>query len=128
MNCDSGETPLVLRDEESTASQLTNNLGLLNPSPQCEEAVIPFLCLFLFGLCDSSGVSIQPTSGQCEALRDGVCSTEWSTALAFGVDLPDCGIFPLEQASCVELSQNGSGAMNTTSGSGGVGMSVDGGM
>ncbi len=109
MECDSGGTPLVLRDEESTARQLTAGFSFLNPSPECEEEVVPFLCLFLFGLCDSSGVSLQPTSGQCEHLRDGVCSTEWSTALSIGVDLPDCNSFPAEQASCPDQSGSGSG-------------------
>ena len=117
MNCDSGEAPLVQQhNQESTASQLIANLRFLTPSPQCEEAVIPFLCLFLFGLCDGSGVSIQPTSGQCEELRDDVCSTEWSTALAFGVDLPDCEIFPLEQSTCQVLNNiNGSGSIGKCS-------------
>ena len=111
MNCDSGEAPLVLEhDQESTARQLIANLRFLNPSPQCEEAVTPFLCLFLLGLCDSSGVSIEPTSGQCEELRDGVCSTEWSTAQAIGMDLPDCGILPTEQSTCQPLDISGSGS------------------
>jgi hypothetical protein len=110
MNCDSEGTPLVLRDEESTARELISALEILRPSPECREAVTPFLCQFLFGLCDSSGVSLQPTSGQCEDLRDRVCRTEWSTALMFGVDLPDCEDFPSEQASCPEQSGSGSGS------------------
>ena len=109
MSCDSEGGPLVLRDEESTARDLIPSLEFLRPSDECREAVTPFLCLDLFGLCDSSGVSLQPTSGQCEDVRDRVCRTEWATALSLGVDLPDCESFPSEQASCQSQRSNGSG-------------------
>ena len=105
----------MLRDEESTARDLIFRLEFLRPSDECKEAVTPFLCLDLFGLCDSSGVSLQPTSGQCEDVRDRACRTEWATALSLGVDLPDCESFPSEQASCPDRSGSGSG---TVSGSG----------
>ena len=96
----------MLRDEEDTASQLLPLLNLLRPSAACTEAVVPFLCVFLFGLCDSSGVSIQPTSVQCEQIRDVLCPDQWRQA-ALVVDLPDCSIFPAEQASCPVASGNG---------------------
>jgi hypothetical protein len=118
MNCDSEGTPLVLRDEESTARELISALEILRPSPECREAVTPFLCQFLFGLCDSSGVSLQPTSGQCENLRDRVCRTEWATALASRVELPDCENFSAEQVSCPEQSKIASGNDGSESGSG----------
>ena len=109
-NCDSEGVPLVLRDEESTARDLISSLEILGLSDECREAVTPFLCLYLFGLCDSSGVSLQPTSGQCVDVRDRVCRTEWDTALSLGVDLPDCESFPSEQASCPD--QSGSDSVN----------------
>ena len=119
MNCDSERIPLVLRDEESTARGLISSLEFLGPSDECRGAVTPFLCLSLFGLCDSSGVSLQPTSGQCEEIRDRVCRTEWATALSFGADIPDCGKFPSEQASCLDQSGSGSGSVSGSgSGSG----------
>ena len=113
LNCDPGETPLVLRDEENTASQLLPLLNLLRPSAACTEAVVPFLCVFLFGLCDSSGVSIQPTSVQCEQIRDVLCPDQWRQA-ALVVDLPDCSSFPAEEHFCLMASgigsdENGSG-------------------
>ena len=106
LNCDPGETPLVLRDEEDTASQLLPLLNLLRPSAACTEAVVPFLCVFLFGLCDSSGVSIQPTSVQCEQIRDVLCPDQWRQA-ALVVDLPECSSFPAEQAPCPVASGSG---------------------
>ena len=97
----------MLRDEEDTASQLLPLLNLLRPSAACTEAVVPFLCVFLFGLCDSSGVSIQPTSVQCEQIRDVLCPDQWRQA-ALVVDLPDCSSFPTEQAECPVASGDNS--------------------
>ena len=108
MNCESGESPLVLRDNEENAGLLIPALLSQSPSPECREAVIPFLCLHLFGLCDSSGVSIQPTSGQCRNVRDNLCSAEWQAATT-AFDLPDCDSFPEEQASyCGSDKESGS--------------------
>ena len=102
VNCapDSDGNILVLQNEESTASQLISGLEFLQPSDACREAVVPFLCLSIFGLCSESGVSIQPTSGRCEEIRDVLCQREWTTAVSFGFSLPDCNIFPNESASC----------------------------
>ena len=107
MNCDTdlGEGILVQQNDESTASQILFGLNnFLNPSPECRELVVPFLCLYQFGLCGMSGIFIQPTIGQCEEIRDVVCRTEWATALRFGINLPDCGIFPTESPSCPVLN------------------------
>ena len=106
MNCDTdlGGNILVTQNDESTASQMVFGLSIIKPSPECRELVVPFLCLYLFGLCDMLGIFIQPTIGQCEEIRDVVCTTEWATALRFGIDLPDCGIFPKESLSCPVLN------------------------
>ena len=107
MNCDTdhGGSILVQQNDESTASQIVFGLdNFLNPSPECRELVVPFLCLYQFGLCDMSGIFIQPTIGQCEEIRDVVCRTEWATVLRFGIDLPDCEIFPTESPSCPVLN------------------------
>ena len=104
----------MLRDEENTASQLLPLLNLLRPSAACTEAVVPFLCVFLFGLCDSSGVSIQPTSVQCEQIRDVLCPDQWRQA-ALVVDLPDCSSFPVEQHSCLVGSASGNGLNQNSS-------------
>ena len=105
-NCKTGESLLVLRDDEMNAGLLIPAL-MRSPSPECRAAAIPLLCIYLFGLCSSSGVSIQPTSGQCRTIKDDLCSKEWAAALGFGLDLPNCDGFPEEQASCLE-SDNGS--------------------
>ena len=107
MNCDIEDSPLVLRDAETNARLLIPAVGQ-SPSPECRAAAIPFLCLHLFGLCDGSGVSIQPTSGQCRNIRDDLCRVEWQAAMSFGFDLPDCDSLPNQQASCVE----GSGSLS----------------
>ena len=108
MNCDTEESPLVLHDDETNARLLIPAVGR-SPSPECRAAAVPLLCLHLFGLCDSSGVSIQPTSGQCRNVRDNLCRVEWQAAMGFGFDLPDCDSFPDEQTSCPE-SNKGSGS------------------
>ena len=100
----------MLRDAETMAAQFLPLLNLLNPSPACSEAVVPFLCVFLFGLCDSSGVSIQPTSTQCELIRDTLCPDDWRLAAEFE-QLPDCASFPAQQVSCTSARKsNGSGS------------------
>ena len=110
INCDTadlGGNILVQQNDESTASQILLRLdNFLNPSPECRELVVPFLCLYQFGLCDMSGIFIQPTIGQCEKIRDVVCRNEWTTVLRFGIDLPDCGIFPTESPSCPVLNES----------------------
>ena len=116
MNCDTdlgGNILVQQNEEESIASQILLRLdNFIKPSPECRELVVPFLCLYQFGLCDMSGIIIQPTIGQCEEIRDVVCPTEWATALRFGIDLPDCGIFPTESSSCQVLYGSGSGSTN----------------
>ena len=98
----------MLRDQEMNARLLVPALNQ-SPSPECQAAAIPLLCLHLFGLCDSSGVSLQPTSGQCRRVRDELCIAEWQTALMFGLDLPNCDSFPDEPVSCSERDDGGLG-------------------
>ncbi len=45
---------------------------------------------------------IQPTVGQCEELRDSLCRNEWESALSFGIALPNCNQFPVNQATCAQ--------------------------
>lgn len=96
---------------ESTAGALINGLSLLAPSDECRKAVVPFLCLYLFGLCNKSGVSIQPTSGQCAEIRDLLCPREWKIVQSFNfeVPLPDCEALPEEASTCPAQSGGGSG-------------------
>ena len=59
----------------------------------------PFLCLYLFGSCDSNNQSHQVTQADCERLRDDVCAREWAQAeMILGRDaLPQCGDFPSQE-------------------------------
>ena len=100
------------RNEEEFATQLINGLNFIGASAECKEKAIPFLCLHLFGLCVESGVSIQPTAGQCEEIRDITCQEEWGIIEQLDVDLPDCEMFPTDASSCVAL--NGSNSTNGT--------------
>ena len=107
-NCleDIGEPILVLNNAINTAGQLFSGLDLLGASDICKTEVIPFLCIHLFGLCSSSSVNIQPTKSQCEQIRESTCQNEWERALQIGIDLPDCGLFPLETTQCQNMSNS----------------------
>jgi len=82
---------------------LTVRLPLVQPSAECDAVLRPFLCLFMFGLCDSnSGQVYQPSFNECVTLTTETCAREWQTALTiFGQErLPDCGILPAEIVLC----------------------------
>ena len=89
-------------DTETQVLTLYNGLQFLNPSPECEEAVLPFLCLFAFPLCDGSGQLYQPSFGECETLTQDTCGLEWATALSFlgSENLPQCGSLPETSLEC----------------------------
>ena len=77
---------------ERDAMNLVNGLSFLNPSPQCREAIIiPFLCLYIFTLCDSSNNLHTTSRDDCLELRDNICAEEWSQA----VGLLGPGVLPL---------------------------------
>ena len=77
---------------EHHVGQLLSGLNFLNPTPECREAVEPFLCLYVFGLCDSSGELYLPSSGECETLTTETCAREWTMVQSFlpNVQLPMC--------------------------------------
>ena len=79
-------------DLEQQVNQLLAGLQFLNPSTECENAALPFLCRFTFPLCDSSGDLYLPSSGECETLTTVTCAREWEEAVAFlGRErLPQC--------------------------------------
>ena len=81
---------------ESDATSLVDGLPLLNPSQQCSEAIMPFLCLFIFNLCDSNNTLYTILRQDCLDIRDNVCAREWSRAVAFLDDgvLPVCEDLP----------------------------------
>ena len=96
--------PLSTNQEEAeaTAKRLLQGLPLLSPSPECEAAIRPFLCLYLFGSCDTDNQPHQATQADCERMRDDVCAQEWALAerlLGQGV-LPDCSTLHNQEDEC----------------------------
>ena len=89
-------------DVESQVLMLSNGLQLLSPSLECEEAVLPFLCLFAFPLCDGNGRLYQPSSGECETLTTETCAREWQMAVSFlgSENLPQCDFLPVTSLQC----------------------------
>ena len=87
---------------EERAKSFFFGLPSLSPSPKCVDDLRPFLCLYLFGSCDSNNQSHQITQADCERLRDDVCAQEWAKAESFlgrGA-LPQCSDFPNQEELC----------------------------
>ena len=99
--------PLIDQQEgESDARTFASGLNFLNPppSPECREAILPFLCLSIFQLCDSSHQLHSIVRGECLRLRDSICIEQWRQAEAFlgaGV-LPVCEDLPDTIDNCIE--------------------------
>ena len=111
---DSQRPLLVTTDGQQLASQVLLGLQALGASETCITEAAPFLCLYAYGLCSSTGVYIQPTLSQCVEVRDNLCSLEWTTALNFDIALPDCNQFPFESQTCIATNNN-TDSVNTTS-------------
>ena len=108
--CFSGEMstsniPFLVDQEagERDTMNLVNGLSFLNPSPQCRDAIIPFLCLYIFTLCDSRNNLHTTSRDNCLELSDNICAEEWSQAVGFlgpGV-LPLCEDLPDITNECI---------------------------
>ena len=96
----------VLRIEEITVARLINGLAIVGASDECRSKAVPFFCQHLFGLCVVSGVSILPTSSQCEEIRDTICQQEWVKIKGLNIDVPDCAMFPPETLFCPVLNDS----------------------
>ena len=90
---------------------IESGLSFLNPSAECVAAIRPFLCLYLFGVCDSSSQLRQVSSSECVDLREDICATEWSAAVVFlgPGRLPVCENLPTQMPdeSCVNSTSLG---------------------
>ena len=81
---------------EDSIEQLFFSLEtFIKPSDECRSAVIPFLCLYTFGVCGVDSDDYRPTVAQCMEIRDSICESEWRKAadllaLTRGTPLPDC--------------------------------------
>ena len=89
-------------DLEMQARFLLNGLSFIGVSPECEKAALPFLCLYLFRLCDSNGTLYQPSSMDCVTISTNVCKREWTEAtnLLGQEALPQCESLPVTTLSC----------------------------
>ena len=96
---------------EHDAQMLLQALPILNPSPECAEKIEPFLCLYLFGLCDSDGVLHTLQRSDCLYLREDVCSREWDKTVQFlGASvLPVCENLPDITDDCIGTGVDFSG-------------------
>ena len=96
--------PSLIDQEAGERDALEVSLSFLNPSnPQCNEAMIPFLCLYIFTLCDADGHLHTIVRGDCLELRDNICIEEWSQAAALlpPGSLPVCEDLPDVTDECM---------------------------
>ena len=91
---------------EERVQTLLHGLQLLQPSVDCENVFQPFLCLYIFGLCDSSGELYLPSSGECRMVTEETCVLEFQTALRIvGPDvLPQCEDLPDAVMECTGIA------------------------
>lgn len=93
---------------ETNAMGLVTGLSFLNPSQQCREAIVPFTCLFIFNLCDSRNTLHTIIMQDCLDIRDNICASEWSQAIAIlGAEvLPVCEDLPDIIDDCIGTYNN----------------------
>ena len=76
---------------ETTVMSFVNRLRFLSPSQQCSEAIMPFLCLSIFSLCDSNNTLHTILRQDCLDIRDNFCIQEWAFAVSLNAEaLPVC--------------------------------------
>ena len=86
---------------ESMANLLVGALPLLSASPECTAAIKPFMCLYLFGSCDSDNQLRQVSQTDCVRLRDDVCVEPWKRInMVQEGALPDCRDFGDQDIQC----------------------------
>lgn len=83
-------------EAEDTARSLVDDQDLSLLSPECKAAIRPFLCLYMFGSCDSDNQSHRGTQVDCERLRDDVCANEFIRAQRLRL-LPNCNDLQYEK-------------------------------
>ena len=96
----------VISNEDEQATGYISQINLIGVTATCKKEVIPFLCLYLFGLCGGYNSFIHPTVHTCKKVRDVSCPEEWKYALALGAYLPECKYFPDEVSRCHDQGNN----------------------
>jgi len=98
----------VAANREAFARSALSLLNQTTPTHECMVAIMPFLCHFLFGLCDIEGETILPTFSTCEEIKLTKCAIEWRITSSLGFELPDCQMLPDElNISCPSESEIG---------------------
>ncbi len=89
------------QQRESEAMNLKNAFASFDPTPNCLEEIMPFLCIHVFGLCDTGRNLHTPFRGECLNLRDGVCSVGWARVMSLlPGSLPVCEDLPDMTRNC----------------------------
>ena len=105
----SSDSDILIRsdiDQETVEKEaellIDGGISFLTPSAECLGAIRPFLCLYSFGLCGSTGQLRQVSSSECVDLRDDICAREWNAAIGFlgSGALPVCEELPSLSDSC----------------------------
>ncbi len=81
---------------ETQAMQLLTGLQLLTPSDNCSEAIVPFICFSIFGICDNSTRELYlPSLEDCNVLMN-TCAPEFQRAILLNASfpVPPCESFP----------------------------------
>lgn len=91
-----------LQQSESTATKIQIFEGLL--SSECQKVALPFLCLYLFPLCDDKNTAYLPSMMECISISTGICNVEWNFAASY-VNLPDCSRLPNVSTACTGMLQ-----------------------
>ena len=101
------------KTDTTTSDSIVGLISLANSlygSELCEEDLIPFMCLYLFPICDKSGSIFYPSSQDCLYISTDVCRNEWQKVIEFGEEslLPKCNTLPTESTyrTCIGKSHN----------------------
>ena len=93
---------------ETQAMQFLAGLQLLTPNENCSEAIVPFICFSIFGLCDSSTRELYlPPLKDCNVLMN-TCGPEFQRAMTLianypTLHVPRCDSFPNITVICTGM-------------------------
>ena len=89
------------KENEDFAQLMVDGIraGLIETTPECVDAFLPFMCLYLFPLCNgTSGEAYLPSQEECLVISNEVCPMEWKLASSLAGDkFPVCATLPQDQ-------------------------------
>ena len=96
-------TSISQDSSEEQAKILVTGLSFLNPSDECLGAILPFLCLALFPLCDPDNYLRIISRTDCLSLRDEICVDTLRMADQFleATVFPTCEDLPDISNECI---------------------------